>query len=227
MVPFTEMIGEVGVLTVQNARRRAVRIIVKHESYVSHMYLDSESKVTIGIGTMMPKASASAEISLTNTATKPPRAATNAEKAAEWKVLQDLSPFGTKINYAAEHYRRYTKLVITEQEAMRMLNLRMNGFIEILRSNYPGFNKFPEDAQVAMMDMTYNLGNGIHTKFVNFTRAVNRLKGPDWAEAARQSNHPQLSNERNAEIFALFMAAHRESEAKKAEARADPRRRVP
>lgn len=214
-------------LALPNARRRAVRMIMKHESFVPHMYLDKYSKVTIGYGTMMPNASASAEISLTNTAVTPPRAATAKEKAAEWKVLQDLSPFGTEIKYAAGHFRRYTKLIMSEEEAMRMLNLRMDEFIGILRRNYPGFGDFPEDAQVAMMDMAYNLGNRIHTVFVSFTRSINRLNGPDWAAAARQSRRPQLSSERNAEIYNLFMAAHLESEAKKAASRADPRGRAP
>ncbi|QUL38107.1 hypothetical protein [Erythrobacter sp. JK5] len=63
-----------------------------------------------------------------------------------------------------------------------------------------------------MIDMAYNLGNRIHTVFRQFTRAINRRGGPDWQEAARQSNRPQLSASRNREIYDLFMSAHRTSQ---------------
>lgn len=202
-------------MTVENAKYRATQMIAAHESFVPHMYLDSISKVTVGYGTMMPTAAATAGINLINIAAKPQRPATEKEKADEWQVLQNLSPAGTAINFVAGHYRQYTSLTMTLEEGRRLLADRLNGFISMLRRNCPGFDDFPEDAQVAMMDMAYNLGNRIHTRFPSFTRAVNKLGGPDWATAARESRRPQLSRARNTEIHDLFMAAHRASVAKK------------
>jgi len=101
-----------------------------------------------------------------------------------------------------------------------LLGLSLNDAISILRANYPKFNNFPEDAQVAMIDMAYNLGNRIHRTFKNFTKAINKTGGPDWQEAAKQSNRPQLSASRNTDIYNLFMSAHRLSQAQR-------RRRTP
>ncbi|MCX7283427.1 MAG: hypothetical protein NTX28_05160, partial [Novosphingobium sp.] len=132
---------------------------------------------------------------------------------AEWRRLRAISPADTKINYAAEHYRKDAKLFITESEASRLRLLKLDAFIEDLRVIYPGFGAFPEDAQVALMDMIYNLGWRIRSVFKSFTRAINDPKGPDWKAAAEESRRPQLSAERNKAVKDLFLAAARTAEA--------------
>lgn len=199
-------------MTVANAKRRAARMIASHESFVEHMYLDSRSYVTVGYGKMMPDAAAAVPISFTNVTTTPNRPATDQEKEAEWRRMQAISPQGTDINYVASHYEQFRTLEITQAEGTRLLESELNNALAILYSNYPDFRAFPEEAQIAMIDMAYNLGNRIHTVFRMFTRAINKSGGPDWEEAANQSNRPQLSRSRNREIFDLFMSAHRQSQ---------------
>ena len=194
-------------------------MIAQHEDFVPHMYLDSQSYVTVGFGRMMRNAAATAAIALIKVDVRPNRPATAAEKAAEWRTMQALSPAGTRINFAARHYARYRTMELTRAEGTRLLEDSLGDAIAILRANYPGFADFPEDAQVAMIDMAYNLGNRIHTVFVSFTRAINQRGGPDWREAAAQSNRPQLSAARNLEIRNLFLSARRAAEAARRGAR--------
>ncbi|MCX7284979.1 MAG: hypothetical protein NTX28_13190, partial [Novosphingobium sp.] len=110
-------------MSVENAKVRAIALITEGESFISWMYLDSVSQVTIGYGTMMPNAAAAAGIELRHPDRK---LATPDEKRAEWRRLRAISPADTKINYAAEHYRKDAKLFITESEASRLRLLKLD-----------------------------------------------------------------------------------------------------
>ena len=112
----------------------------------------------------------------------------------------------------AEHYRKDATLFITQDEGQRLMLLKLDGFIHDLRKIYPKFDTFPEDAQVALMDMIYNLGWKVKRVFVNFTKSINDPKGPDWKRAAAQSRRPQLSDARNAEVKRLLLGAARVAE---------------
>lgn len=188
-----------------NVKRRASVLIHSGEGFSPHFYLDTTSHVTVGYGVMLPDAAATATIQMFHRTTR--RAATTREKAAEWSVIRRLYPPGTDLNLPATTFAPHTTLIITQAEADRLFEEKLNEFIPILRANYPGFDTFPEDAQVAMLDMVYNLGNGIHATFVNFTRAINNPNGPDWVTAARESNRPQVPAKRNLEVYNLFISA--------------------
>lgn len=193
-------------MSLANAKLRAQQMIADSEDFKFWMYLDTVSKVTIGYGLMMPNSAAALAVDLLH---KDKRRASDAEKEAEWRRLRALSADGAKLNFVAEHYLKAAQLFITRDEAERLMLLKLVGFIGDLRKIYPGFDTFPEDAQVALMDMIYNLGWKVKTVFVNFTRSINHPKGPDWKKAADQSRRPQLSQKRNRDIRDLFLAADR------------------
>lgn len=194
-------------MSLANAKTRAIALIAKGEAFINWMYLDSVSKVTIGYGTMLPNSEAAVGVDLRHPNKKP---ATADEKRAEWRRVQAISPAGTDRNYSAQSYRKDAQLFIMQSEADRLRLLKLDAFIVELGNIYPRFNSLPEDAQVALMDMVYNLGGaGITKKFKNFTRAINDPKGPDWKRAAQESNRPQLSVERNKEVRELLLSAAR------------------
>ncbi|MFY7837328.1 MAG: hypothetical protein ACOVQ0_13730 [Novosphingobium sp.] len=197
-------------MSLANAKVRAIALIAKGEAFINWMYLDSVSYVTIGYGTMLPDAEAAVGVDLRHPNKKP---ATADEKRAEWRRLRAISPAGTDRNYSAQSYRKDAQLFIMQTEADRLRVLKLDAFIVNLRTIYPGFASFPEDAQVGLMDMVYNLGpNGLAKKFKNFGRAINNPKGPDWKRAALESHRPQLSAERNKEVKDLFLSAARIAE---------------
>jgi GH24 family phage-related lysozyme (muramidase) len=197
-------------MSLANAKVRAIAMIAKGEAFINWMYLDSLSYVTIGYGTMLPDADAAVGVDLRH---PNKRLATADEKRAEWRRLRAISPAGAERNYSAQSYRKDATLFIMESEADRLRLLKLDGFIVDLRNLYPRFDTFPEDAQVALMDMVYNLGpTKLRKQFKNFGRAINNPKGPDWKRAALESNRPQLSAERNKDVKDLFLSAARIAE---------------
>jgi GH24 family phage-related lysozyme (muramidase) len=191
---------------VTKTRARAISLIKRHEGVAAHMYLDSRSYITIGYGEMIPSASDTLRINMRRYDNR--AAVTSDEKRGEWNMLRNLSKAGVPRNFTAKSYQKNATLYITQVEADTLMGKKLDGFIHILRTNYPKFDTFPEDAQVAMIEMTYNLGNKIHSQFKTFTAVINNPKGPNWELAAKNSNRPQLSKERNDEVYNLFMAAH-------------------
>ncbi|QMW24051.1 lysozyme family protein [Sandaracinobacteroides saxicola] len=197
------------VLAARNAvRQRARDMIRSHEDFINYMYLDSVSKVTVGVGTMLPSAAEAATVNMADKTGKP---ATDAQVRAEWKRVQDISPAGTPRNFKASSYRDAATLFISETEGNRLLDLKLDGFMTMILGWFPKFHDFPADGQVAIIDMTYNLGN-LKKKFPSLVKAVQKSP-PDWAEAAKQSNRPQLSAERNKETRNLFLAADKAARA--------------
>ena len=73
---------------------------------------------------------------------------------------------------------------------------------------FPGYPGWPATAQLAMMDMDYNLGLGGLEKF---TRLAASAKVGDWDAAALQCHRIGISSERNAETAQFFLQAARES----------------
>jgi GH24 family phage-related lysozyme (muramidase) len=76
---------------------------------------------------------------------------------------------------------------------------------------YAEFDAFPEPAQIAILDLMYNLGAaGLRTKWPTFTKAV---KDRRWKDAAAAANRPQLSSERNKWVRGLLERAAAEEKA--------------
>ncbi|MEM7666322.1 MAG: hypothetical protein AAF250_10750 [Pseudomonadota bacterium] len=201
-------------MSYSRARERARDLIFSGEGYSPHMYLDTVSVVTIGYGTALQEVREVDPVELF--VIKTGKAATAAEKATEWKRVQAISPRGADINRTAKSYARGAVLRITHTEAVRQFNKDLDEYADSLRVSYPRFDLFPEDAQVAMLDMVYNLGPGFPKTWTKFTAAVNRPEnkgGPDWRTAAAQSNRYQLSAMRNHEVKALFLRAAQIAEA--------------
>jgi GH24 family phage-related lysozyme (muramidase) len=193
-------------MTFVKARNRAISLIKVHEDVTAHMYLDSLSHVTIGYGHMIASAADTLQINMRRYDNR--AAATSDEKRNEWNRLRKLSQARVPRNFSAKSYEKNATIYITQLEADTLLDADLAKFINLLRANYPKFDTFPEDAQVAMIDMAYNLGNKIHSQFKTFTAAINNPKGPNWELAAKNSNRYQLSPDRNNEVYNLFMAAH-------------------
>lgn len=184
--------------------KRARKVIFSGESFIAHMYLDTVCKVTIGYGTMLPDSKAAEKIAL---ADKAGLAATAADKASEWNRLAGLRPKDMKQNQKAAAFAKEAALFIGEEEASRLAEQHIAGLVPSLKATFPNFDTFPEDVQVALLDMGYNLGATGLKKFKKLVNAINNPKGPDWTTAAHESNRPQLSAARNKEVREFFLSA--------------------
>lgn len=170
------------------------------EDSIDYMYLDSEDNVTVGIGTLLASADAAAALAFRNRETDKP--ATDEEIRAEF-VLIDAMVGSGKI--AAGYYREFTSLYLPQAEIDRLVVDHMRGDFDALLRVFPYFGNYPESVQIALWDMSYNLGvGGLSGKFPKFCQAI---RDEDWEEAATESHREGIADERNEFVFGLLMDA--------------------
>lgn len=170
----------------------------KHEGVIPHMYLDTAGKVTIGIGFMIPDPHAALAYVLVNRITG--AAASSAEKLAEWTRVSQQAK-----GKLAQTYRKFTTLDLPETAVRATLDLKLRAFAESLRTRFANFDAFPAPAQLALLDMIYNVGpNGLFKGFPKLCRAADRR---DWTTCAAECRRAGISAERNEACESLFRSA--------------------
>lgn len=136
----------------------------QHEGVLPFMYLDTFNYLTIGIGSLMDAPTAPEELLKLPWFHKTTKGfATRAQIAAEYEVVQnrpDLSPRGGSAFAAITNYRISNAVIDTllNEETARIWN-RLKFWV-------PDLEKWPADAQIAMLDMGFNLG----PNFLNLDR---------------------------------------------------------
>ena len=158
------------------------------EGSISHMYLDTVGKVTIGVGNMLPDLGAAQEL--------PFVVRTSRKQASPDEIRMDFEAVSRQpMGLVASRYKAHTKLDLPEVEIDALLDARIATFKSELKLKFPDFDTYPITVQFALTDMAFNLGtNGLVTKFPLFTKAI---KERDWLKASQQSNRPQVNEQRN------------------------------
>ena len=123
------------------------------EGSIPHMYLDSRGFVTVGVGKMLPTPSAALLVKFVHRAGL--KAATPAEVTAAY-----MSVRGSIANRPAASYRNLTDLDLAPGESDRLLNQELERAENGCRSLFAGWSHFPLPAQLALLDMVYNMGEG-------------------------------------------------------------------
>lgn len=173
------------------------------EGVVSHMYLDTVGKVTVGVGNMLPNSSAAQKLEFVDRKTR--KRATPGEIKADFDAVSKR-PKGLK----ATAYLPHTKLDLPPAAIDSLLDSRITEFKRELKLKLPKFEQFPLTAQFALLDMAFNLGmSGLFTKFPKFIKAV---EAEDWAGAAKESNRPQVATSRNTTVKKWLEEAAKEKE---------------
>jgi len=102
----------------------------------------------------------------------------------------------------AHRYRDFTKLVLTEEGIDTLLDTRIDEFERRLIEDFSNYENCPGAAQLALLDMAFNLGNsGLVNKFPTFCQAA---KAEDWEVCESECNRRGISDDRNEETGALF-----------------------
>jgi GH24 family phage-related lysozyme (muramidase) len=177
-------------------------LIAPSEGNVSHMYLDTTGNVTVGIGNMLPDASAACALAFRNRTTG--NKASAAEITADFRTVSaqpDSRP--------ARFYRPFTKLDLPDVEINQLFRERVSGFQQELRGSYSDYDSYPSSVQLALLDMAFNLGTGgLKNKWPKLNKAIDE---ENWATAALESFRPGASPSRNSAVRGLFEAAAAES----------------
>ena len=170
-------------------------LIKRGEGCISHMYLDTVGKVTVGVGNMLPTAESAIELPFICRDTGV--AATNEETRAEFNSIASKDP--AKL---ASSYKKFTKLDLADDSIDDLLDQRIAEFESGLRKNFPLYDTYPDAAKRGLMDMAFNLGNsGLVNKFPSFTKAA---REEDWTVCAQECQRTGISDERNEEVRKLF-----------------------
>ncbi len=195
-----------------------VEQIEKHEGRVNHFYLDSLGNVTIGIGHLVASEAAAAELPLYI-----PRMfgwwmrkATEEEKCAEYQFVLLNGPESFH-RYKASYYKQFTRLIMLDDDIEKLLFDHINSFHSELsrlynRKNgcYRDFDEFPDEVQMALFDMIFNLGmTNLRTAWPKFNGAI---KVADWKTAAAESRRRQVSPARNQYVRDLLLMAYQKQQ---------------
>lgn len=197
-----------------NSKVKAVveKKLEEYEGRYDHMYLDSKSKVTIGVGHLITNKNAVGTLTLYTVKNKlPSTLATLKQKQDEYDAIVKQ-----KKNYKASWYKQHTSLVMKDADINTQRNKHVTTFYSELLGMYTkakgfatGFDDMPESVQKALFDMIFNLGQTkLRTTFTKFNDAVKKEK---WDEAAKQCNRPDVNAARNNYVKGLFNEAHKAS----------------
>lgn len=162
------------------------------------MYLDTVGLVTVGIGNMLPNASVASVLAFVKRTTR--ARATPSEIQGDF-VSVSKQPKGM----AATWYRQFTTLDLPEVEVNNLFQKRIQEFQLQLFRAYPRYDSYPAPAQLAMLDMAFNLGTGaLKNRWPRLNDAIDQL---DWKTAAEQCLRPTANAIRNAGTKGLFVSA--------------------
>lgn len=177
---------------------RAMAFTGPFEGRVSHCYLDTEGYVTVGVGCMLPTPQAAIALVWSRRDGGPEP--NEVEIADEWMRIHSSVKGRT-----AAMYRPLTTMDLLESEIDRLYRKRMNDFGDALERLFPLFPNWPEDAQVASLDMAFNLGSAAIPR--HWPKLTEALRAQSWRVAAAESHRPQAHEARNTAVRALYLSA--------------------
>ncbi|WP_434519510.1 hypothetical protein [Pseudomonas sp. NFX1] len=178
----------------QEAIEKSLKVF---EGNTDFLYLDSEGKVTVGVGFMLPDESSALALPFLDFDDNP---ASDEQKREEWRTVHALAT-----GHSAGWYEDSTNLYLSDDFIESHLqSLVAESFNELTRI-YPDFGKYPSAARVALQDMIYNLGmTKLNENFPNLNAAVKRQ---DWVTAAAESHRKGPNEDRNNAVRDLFLKA--------------------
>lgn len=172
--------------------------LARFEGSKSFMYQDSRGFVTTGVGHLLRTAADAEKLPWINSSTGKP--ATKEEIDAAFANVSDM-PTGRR----ADAYQVKGGLVLAPGKPEELARTRVEKeFLPGLHKLYPGFDKFPVEAQRALIDMAYNCGVGGLSKFHHMNAAI---ASGDWATAATECHRNSCREERNEWTRDMFLQA--------------------
>lgn|SRR5262249_16520206 len=164
------------------------------------MYLDSKGNVTIGVGILLANAGAAKSAGITFKNRTTGKTATPAEIEKDYNSVKAASK-----GMIASKYKKFTQLDATGGLDAR-LKKELTQAKSDAKSYYPDFDKLPDGAQWALVDMAFNLGGTGLKQFVKLKAALDKAMQSkakeDWEAAAKESHRSGIQSSRNDAIYA-------------------------
>ncbi|HEX4229217.1 MAG TPA: hypothetical protein VHZ07_11140 [Bryobacteraceae bacterium] len=209
----------------------AITMLENFEGNYSHMYVDTKGYVTVGVGFMIPSAGAAVGYTFylanprpaahsphvrgphphtaprVTVASTPPTnpsgtRATPEEIKGEWTHMH-----GRPSGHLAGWYAQYATMYMIQSDIDRLLQGKINSFEAQLTSSFATWDAFPAEAQLALLDMIYNLGS-----LGGFPKLCDSARYHEWTKCAAECHRMGPSDERNNATRDRFLAAAKEQQ---------------
>ena len=178
---------------------KAFDLIVPFEGAVPHFYLDIHGYVTIGVGCLITGSQAPTLVMEISTPA-------GGYTAHPDEVLEDyVAVSKAPPALPASSYRRFTRCSLTPLGVRSLFEKRCRESVAQLEKLYPGFEDFPIQARLALLDICFNVGIGNLRR--NWPSLNDDIAHRDWRTAALHSHRKESSAHRNQTTEALFLEA--------------------
>jgi GH24 family phage-related lysozyme (muramidase) len=175
---------------------QAVTARLKHfEGSIPYLYRCTGGEVTVGIGHAI--LSTADALALNWTMGSPAVRPSDSIITTDYRVVEE-SPKGKPATY----YQNLTSSRLTDAAISALLASDIPSYSAQLDRLVPGWTDYPENAQQALFDMVYNLGQGGLSKYHKLLEAC---AAGDWTTAAAESHRNGIPDERNEAIRQLFL----------------------
>ncbi|HLY80646.1 MAG TPA: hypothetical protein VKQ70_14795 [Caulobacteraceae bacterium] len=135
-----------------NAYREQLTLL---EHDVAFMYLDTKGNVTVGIGVKLEDSKDTRSIRFVHRIDG--KLASDEEKEAAFNAVHDARIL---IGRNAREFQSKTDLALAPGESARLFSSRLETAENQCRDLFKAWDDFPRPAQVALLDMAYNMGKG-------------------------------------------------------------------
>lgn len=177
----------------------------EYEGRIPHLYVDSVGRITVGVGHLIANRHEMSSLTfMSGGAGMPIRAATLKEKQDEFDAMAK-QPKGHRAGW----YERHATLTMRDPDIDGLLFAHIDEFHAKLvkayskAQGYPkDFDKLPQNVQLALFDLIFNVGPSGLTKFTQFNKSI---KAGDWKKAAEQCERSQVNGARNEYVKKLLL----------------------
>lgn len=182
----------------------ARNLIEPFEGKVSYLYLDTQGYVTVGIGFMLPTAQQALPLMWRWRDPASSGEPSAVDISDEWARVSRARP-----GMVPKAYHAITSMDLHDDDIGALFNRTVDKMVGRLVAIFPEYSKWPMPAQLAVLDMAWNLGpNALPLNWPKLSAALRRK---NWQEAALHSHRPQSHGGRNAAIQGLFVRAAQEA----------------
>jgi len=194
-----------------DVRKSLANKLEEYEGRIAHLYVDSVGRVTVGVGHMIAHRNDMAALAfMCGGCGAPTRAATLKEKQDEFDAMAK-QPKGHRAGW----YEKHSTLTMRDADINALLSAHIDSFHAKLAKAYTkaqgypkDFDNLPQNVQLALFDLIFNVGPTGLTKFTQFNKS---LKEGDWKKAAEQCNRSQVSGARNEYVKKLLLTTASEA----------------
>ena len=213
----------------------ALSMLKQYEGSILYMYRDSRGYVTVGVGFLLDSAEGATKYTFYLNAAAaaqppvvhqpvPPKPAkpgptpagkapypqpaipSVAQKATADQIKAEWTSIKSKATpHPAKFYEKFTTMKMLQGDIDAALTTKINSFEGSARQTFSDWDDFASPAQLALLDMIYNLGS-----LSDFPKLVNAANKKDWATCAAECHREGPKDQRNNDTRDRFLAAAKE-----------------